>query len=153
MKTKYAVGLLLTILLTQPVLAQDHSASAVKVPTLTTLDEAVNSVVYFQRGVEEHIAKNDLKQLHAYAFAARDSAIKAHDLATTLPAEKRTELNQHVTRIKSIATQIDKYGDANKPVEAKQFAAKLKEETDAIQKLTGVAVKVGWKPVAAASTE
>ncbi len=86
MKIHFIATLTVSLLFALPALAQQHAASAVKVPVLTTLEEAVNSAAYFQRGVDEHIAKNELDQLHAYAFAARDSAVKANDLATTLTA-------------------------------------------------------------------
>jgi len=126
--------------------AEPDHGTTVPVPVLKTPGDAVNAMAYFQRGVDEHIAKDQLHQLHAYAFAARDAALKIDDLATTLPAEKSKALKEHLARIKGIAAQIDKYGDAGKAAEARQFAAKLKEESEAVQATLGITASTSWQP-------
>jgi hypothetical protein len=131
-------------------MGEEHESKKVMLPTLSSMQDVVNSVAYFQREVDEHIESKQLDELHGYAFAASDAAAKAKDFATSLGADKVKELNEHLARIKSISKQLDKYGDAGKADESKQFSAKLKSESEAVQKLVGVTASTEWKPAGSA---
>ena len=130
--------------------AEEHESKKVTVPSLSSLQDVVNAVAYYQREVDEHIASKELDELHGYAYAASDSAGKAKDFASSLSEEKRKELDERLAKIKSIAKQLDKYGDAGKVDESKQFSGKLKEESEAVQKLLGFTASKDWKPAGAA---
>jgi hypothetical protein len=139
-------ALVLTAAPSGAVVAQQHEATAVAAPVLSSLDDAVNAVAYFQREVDAHIASNELDKLHGFAFAAADAAARSKGFAASLSEDKKKELDERVGKIHAIARQIDKYGDAKKPVEAKQYSAKLKDESDALQKLTAITARADWKP-------
>jgi hypothetical protein len=113
---------------------------------LRSLDDAVNAVAFFHREIETHLQKNELSKVHVSAFAARDAATSMTEFAVGLPEEKRSQLKGHITRIGSLAGQLDKYGDAGQAVETAAFAAKLKQEVVALQHLTGISASMAWKP-------
>lgn len=137
-------------LYTTPIAASeehDHSNDAPLAVQLSNLDDAVNAVAFFQREVDSHITSGALLQVHASAFAARDTATSASDFANALTETNRRELAQTVQRIAAVAVQLDKYGDAGKPQETQMFAIRLRDEVVALQRITGVEIRPDWRPV------
>ncbi len=124
----------------------DHDVSSLPQITITSLDEAVNAVAYFHREVEAHIVASELAKVHVSAFAARDSATSITEFTAALSDDKPTQIAAIVQRIGALAIQLDKYGDAGKAPETAVFARKLKDEVDAVQRVTGVTIRLDWKP-------
>jgi hypothetical protein len=123
-----------------------HGGPAEQAVALGSMDDAVNAVAFFSRRVDSNIKNNELDKIHASAFAAADAASSSSQFATSLTADQKTQLEAQIARVKALAKMLDKYGDAGKALEASNYAAKLREESEAMQKLTGITAKDDWIP-------
>ncbi len=82
------------------------------------------------------ISDAQLKVVHKKAFAIRDLVAAAADKATLSEAGK-AQLNTHVERVKTLASQLDEAGDAGNLSKTKAEYADLRAELQAIRQLLG----------------
>ncbi len=82
------------------------------------------------------ISNAELEVVHKKAFAIRDLVVAAADKATATGADK-AKLDERVSRIKSLATDLDKSGDAGDLSKTKAGYADLRVELRAVRQLLG----------------
>ncbi len=82
------------------------------------------------------ISNAQLKVVHQKAFAIRDLVAAAADKAT-LSETGKAQLNTHVEKVKTLASQLDEAGDAGDLSKTKAEYADLRAELQAIRQLLG----------------
>jgi len=82
------------------------------------------------------ISNAQLKVVHQKAFAIRDLVAAAADKAT-LSETGKAQLNTHVEKVKTLASQLDEAGDAGNLSKTKAEYADLRAELQAIRQLLG----------------
>lgn len=102
-----------------PVFAQDHGSHAdgthkeeTKTPELPkTLLGLLISIRDHQHELHEAVEANELEEVHHIAFTVRDLVAALPD-KSKLSGEQKKVLKKSVTRVDSLATQLDEAGDA-----------------------------------------
>ena len=89
-----------------------------------------------ETALEQIITNAQLNVVHQKAFAIRDLVVAAAAKAT-LPAAEKPKLDEHVSKIKSLASELDEAGDAGNLGKTKTEFAELQGELKAIRQLLG----------------
>ena len=87
--------------------------------------------------LEKIIRNAQLNVVHQKAFAIRDLAAAAAGKAT-VSGENKAKLDEHVARIKSLASELDEAGDAGNLGKTKAEFADLQAELLAVRQIIGV---------------
>ena len=120
-----------------PRTAEEHVAGeGEKVSTEGSATEIISRVGHEETELEQIIANAQLKVVHMKAFAIRDLVVAAADKATITGAEK-AKLDEHVSKIKSLASELDEAGDAGNLSKTKTEFADLRAELQAIRQILG----------------
>lgn len=120
-----------------PAAGGEHVASeGEKVSTEGSAGEIMARVDHEETELEQIITNAQLNVVHQKAFAIRDLVVAAADKATITGADK-TKLDEHVGKIKSLASELDETGDAGNLSKTKAAFADFRAELQAVRQLLG----------------
>lgn len=120
-----------------PAVGGEHVAGQVEeISTEGSASDIMARVDQEETDLGKIISNAELEVVHKKAFAIRDLVVAAADKATVTGSDK-VKLDERVSRIKSLATELDKTGDAGDLSKTKAGYTDLRVELQAIRQLLG----------------
>lgn len=107
-----------------------------QVSTEGSASEVLARADQVENELSQVIANGQLNVVHQKAFAIRDLVVAAAGKATIAAADK-AKLDDHVAKIKSLASELDEAGDAGNLSKTKAEFAEFRTELQAVRQLLG----------------